>query len=52
VRIAERAAQAGFPALAGGIGEDLFLSSMPADVRARAYPLFMLLDTESARRHR
>lgn len=52
VAIGERAAEAGHRELAGRIGEALYLSSQPAEVRSRAHSLFMLLDTERARRHR
>lgn len=52
VRIAERAHEDGFDELAGSIGETLYLSSVKSEVRSRAYPLFMLLDSERARRHR
>lgn len=52
VTIGERAAAARHRRLAGRIGEHLYLSALPAAVRERAYPLFMLLDNESSRRHR
>lgn len=50
--IGERAKDEGFREFAGSIGEDIYLSSHAVELRRRAHALFMLLDTERARRHR
>ena len=52
VTIGERAAKAGNSEFAGKLGESIYLSSCANEVRMRAHTLFMLLDTENARRHR